>query len=182
MKPLTRLFLIALTLCLVACEPATPQTYFDRAILNCNLMHGFAGSGLRRELESPSVKLSGTGKDETIPMKRKEVIDNAITSLESNFEKVKKLKETDDTREILQASVALYQYVLPVYKTEYQQLARLYDEGAPKGQIDALADTIETKYHPGFAQLFDRLTAAGKPYAVRHGIKVQWDISTEPTQ
>ena len=102
-----------------SCDTATPENYFDRAVLNCNLMHGFAGSGLRRELESPSVKLSETGNGETIPMKRKEVIDNAITSLETNFEKVKKLKETDDTRDILRASVALYEFVLPVYKTEY---------------------------------------------------------------
>jgi hypothetical protein len=114
-----RLSSIAFCLFLVSCDTATPENYFDRAVLNCNLMHGFAGSGLRRELESPSVKLSETGNGETIPMKRKEAIDNAITSLETNFEKVKKLKETDDTRDILQASIALYEFVLPVYKTEY---------------------------------------------------------------
>jgi hypothetical protein len=110
------------------------------------------------------------------------VIDNDITALETNFEKVKKLRETDDTRDILRASVALYEYVLPVYKTEYQQVARLYDEGGPRGQIDSLAQTIETKYGPGFAKLSDRLVAAGKPYAARHGIKVKWDVSTEPSR
>lgn len=160
---------------------ATPENYFDRAVLNCNLMHGFASSGLRRELESPSVKLSETGNGETIPMKRKEVIDNAIASLETNFEKVKKLKETDDARDILQASVALYEFVLPVYKTEYQQLARLYDEDAAREEIDSFARSIETKYRSDFEKLFDRLTAAGKPYAARHGIKVNWDVSTEPS-
>ena len=174
-----RLFSFTCCLLLVSCEMATPENYFDRAVLNCNIMHGFAGSGLRRQLESPSVKLGKNGQ--TVPMARKEVIDNAITSLETNFEKVKKLKETDDTRDILQASVALYEYVLPVYKTEYQQLAKLYDEVAPQEQIDALAQAIETKYGPGFAKLFDRLTAAGKPYAARYGIKVNWDVSTEPS-
>ena len=114
-------------------------------------------------------------------MKRNEVVDNDIASLETNFEKVKKLKKTDDTGDILQASVALYEYVLPVYKTEYQQLGKLYDEGAPREQIDSLAQSIETKYGPGFAKLFDRLTAAGKPYAARHGIKVDWGVSTEPS-
>ena len=114
-------------------------------------------------------------------MARKEVIDSTIASLETNFDKVKELKETDDTRDILQASVALYEYVLPVYKTEYQQLAKLYDEGAPREQIDSVAQTIETKYGSGFAKLFDRLTAAGKPYAACHGIKVNWGVSTEPS-
>ncbi len=185
LRPMTkitlRFFSIACSLFLVSCDTATPENYFDRAVLNCNLMHGFAGSGLLRQLESPSVKLSETGNGEAVPMKRKEVIDDDITSLETNFEKVKKLKETDDTRDILQASVALYEYVLPVYKNEYEQLAKLYDEGAPRQQIDSLAQAIETKYGPGFARLFDRLTAAGKPYAARHGIKVNWGVSTEPS-
>jgi hypothetical protein len=185
LQPLTkitlRFFSIVCCLLLVSCEMATPENYFDRAVLNCNIMHGFAGSGLQRQLESPSVKLSDNGNGQAVPMKRKEVIDNAIMSLETNFEKVKKLKETDDTRDILEASVALYEYVLPVYKAEYQQLAKLYDEGAPREQIDSLAQTIETKYGPGFAKLFDRLTAAGKPYAARHGIKVNWGVSTEPS-
>ena len=174
-----RVFSFACCLLLVSCEMATPENCFDRVVLNCNIMHGFAGSGLRRQLESPSVKLGANGQ--TVPMARKEVIDNAITSLETNFEKVKKLKETDDTRDILRASVALYEYVLPVYKTEYQQLAKLYDEGAPREQIDSFAQAIETKYGPGFAKRFDQLTAAGKPYAERHGIKVNWDVSTEPS-
>ena len=172
--------LFVITLCLVSCEMPTPENYFDRAVLNTNLMHGFAGSGLRRKLESPSVKLSDDRKSEVV-MTRKEVIDNDIASIETNFAKVKKLKETDDARDILQASRALYEYVLPVYKTEYQQLARLYDEGAAREQIDSLGRAIETKYGPGFKKLSDQLTAAGKPFAARHGIKVNWGVSTEPS-
>jgi hypothetical protein len=144
-------------------------------------MHGFAGNGLARELESPSVKLSDSGNGATVPMKRKEIIDGKIQSLESYLERVKGLKQTDDTREMLQASVALYEYVLPVYKTEYQQLAKLYDEGAAQERIDLMLTSIETKYRDGFARRFDRLTAAGKPYAERHHINVRWDISTAPS-
>ncbi len=176
---LPRLISIVLALLLVSCDTATPENYFDRAVLNCNLMHGFAGSGLRRKLESPSIKLSEDRKTQA-PMKRKEVIDSDTASIEANFEKVKKLRETDDTREILQASRSLYEYVLPVYKTEYQELARLYDEGAPRDEIDALARTIETKYAEGFATRYDQLTAVAKPYAARHNIKVNWGVRTAP--
>ena len=175
-----RFFSIALSLFLASCDPATPENYFDRAVLNCNIMHGFAGSGLRRKLESPSIKLLEDRKSQA-PMTRKEVIDGDIASLEASFAKVKKLRETDDTREMVQASRALYEYVLPVYQNEYRQLAKLYDEGAPREQIDARAQAIETKYRAGFAERFDRLTAAGKPFAERHGIKVNWGVSTAPS-
>ena len=111
----------------------------------------------------------------------KEIIDNEITSLESHLGSVRKLKETEDSRDILQAAIALHEYVLPVYRNEYQQLARLYDEGAAQDQTESLALAIESKYRAGFEKLHDQLIAAGKPYAARHNINVKWDVSTEPS-
>jgi hypothetical protein len=182
MSKILSLFLSISGCCLLAsCDTATPQTYFEVAVLNCNLMHGFAGRGLASELESPSVKLSETGNGETAPMKRKEIIDGKIQSLEANLAKVKGLKQTDDNRDMLEASVALYQYVLPVYKNEYRAAANLYDEGAARARIDAMVSSIETKYRDGFGMRFDRLTAVAKPYAERHHINVKWDIQTAPS-
>src|SRR5204862_702801 len=121
----------------IACNSPAPGKYFDIAILNCNLMHGFAGTGLQRELESPSVKMIDGNKDKFESMKRKEIIDDKIQMLEASREKLKSLKETDDARDILKAASALYDFVLPVYKNEYRELANLYDENAPKESIDA---------------------------------------------
>lgn len=165
---------------LTACTASSPEQYFDLAVLNCNMMHGFAGEGLRRELESPGVKLVEGTKDQTEPMKRTEIIDNKIQIIESNLEKIEKLEQTDDTKEMLQSSVALYQYVLPVYKNEYKQLARLYDESATKTQIESQEQLIENKYYSNFETLFNKLTSIAKPYAAKYNIQVKWDISTSP--
>jgi hypothetical protein len=89
-----------------------------------------------RELASPPLKLVPGTKDQTSPMKRKDVLDQKIQFLEDNADKLKHLKETPDTKEMLDASKALYDLVMPVYKKEYQQLARLFDEGAPRAHID----------------------------------------------
>ena len=163
-----------------ACNTITPENYFDIAVLNCNMMHGFAGEGLQRELENPTVKLVEGTKDQTAPMKRKEIIDSKIQFIAPNLEKIKHLKQTDDTRDMLQASLSLYEYVLPVYKNEYQQLAKLYDDGASKEQIQSFGQSIHDKYYSGFEELFNKLTAVAKPYAERHNIKVNWDINTSP--
>ena len=164
----------------IACNSPAPGKYFDIAILNCNLMHGFAGTGLQRELESPSVKMIDGNKDNFAPMKRKEIIDDKIQMLEAIREKLKSLKETGDTRDILRTSSALYDYVLPVYKNEYMELARLYDENAPKESIDAFTQSISDKYYTGYEQLFQKLTLAGKSFAIKHDIKVNWDVQTSP--
>ena len=163
-----------------ACNTTTPENYFDIAVLNCNMMHGFASEGLQRELDNPSVKLVEGTKDQTAPMKRKEIIEDKIRFMEPNLEKIKHLKQTEDTKDMLQASLALYEFVLPVYKNEYLQLAKLYDEGASNEQIRSLQQSIQNKYYAGFAERFDKLTAVAKPYAERHHIQVNWDINTSP--
>lgn len=178
-----KLFLTVACCCLIAsCEQPTPHDYFARAVLNCNLLHGFAGKGLQSELDSPSVKLTDARTGASAPMKRKEVVDDKITFIEQSLAKVRKLKQTDDTKDIVQASIALYEYVLPVYKSEYQQLAKLYDDGVPKVQIEALASAISTKCRPKFEALSASLTDAGKPFAERHDIKVKWDVRTSPSR
>ncbi len=178
-KGILRLFLCAAFCCVLAsCDDASPKTCFDRAVLNCNLIHDFASKGLLRQLESPSVKLTDARTGASAPMKRKEVIDDKIAFIEQSLEKVRKLRQTVDTKDIVQASIALHEYVLPVYRSEYQQLAKLHDDGAAKGPIEALASAITVKYRAGFEALSDRLTTAGKAYASRHDIKVVWDVRT----
>ena len=159
---------------LLSCNTATPENYFDIAVLNVNLLTGFASDGLARELESPSEKLIEGTKDQSAPMKRKEIIDDKIKFVKENFEKLKNLKVTDDARDILQASNALHKYVLPVYEKEYSQLAKLYDSGAPKEQVTSLTELINKTYFPQFEKKLNTLTAAGKLFATRHNILVHW--------
>jgi len=164
----------------VGCNTATPEKYFDVAVLNVNTVVGFANDGLHRQLDQPSVKLVEGTTDQTTPMKRKEVIDQDIKSIEETLDKVKGLHETDETKEMLRRSIALYEYVLPVYKNEYVQLAKLYDENASPETIASATKAITDKYFTGFAKLHDQLMESGKLYADRHNIKVNWDVRTSP--
>jgi hypothetical protein len=177
------IFFLVITSCywqLISCNSASPEKYFDIAVLNCNMMNGFAGMGLQREMETPSVKMIDGDKDKIAPMKRKEVIEDKIQTLEANQEKLKGLKETDDARDMLKASSALYEFVLPVYKNEYRELASLYDVNASRGNIESYTQSISDKYYAGYAKRFQKLTDAGKAFAETHGIKVNWDVQTSP--
>ena len=161
-----------LLLC-TSCNSVSPEKCFEIAVLNSNMLVGFANQGQLRELESPSVKLPENG-GEPVAMKRSEVIESKADFVETNLKKLQGLKETEDTKEMVQASLALHEYILPVYKTEYQQLARLYDEGASKESIEAQAQAIHDKYAPKFDELYDKLISIGKSFAERHNIKVNW--------
>ena len=75
---------------------------------------------------------------------------------------------------MLQTSLALHDYILPVYKTEYQQLAKLYDEGASNEKIQLQAQMINQKYYSHFDELYTKLISIGKLYAEQNSIKVNW--------
>jgi hypothetical protein len=180
MKKIISCILAGACYLLAACNMATPKDYFDTAVLNVNSVAGFAGQGLQYELDNPSAKLVEGTKDQTELMKRTEIIDDKIKYIESSYHDIKELKQTDDTKNMLQASLNLYEYVLPVYKNEYVQLAKLYDANAPKEQIQAFEKSIYEKYFPKFSELHDNLTKEGKSYAQKNNINVNWDVHTSP--
>lgn len=180
MKKIISFTLINICCLLTACNTATPEDYFDTAVLNVNMLAGFSGDGLQRELESPSVKLVEGSTTQTEPMKRKEIIDNKIQFIESSLQKVRELKQTDDTKEMLQSSIALYEYVLPVYKNEYTQLAKLYDEDESPEQVEAYVHYIYDRYSRKYDELYNDLISKGKSYAQKNNIKVNWDVHTSP--
>ena len=176
------LFLAAtcISLLTISCNAPDPQRYFDVAVLSANMISDFGGR-LEYELANPSVTLVEGTKDQTRPMKRSEIMEQKIKFVEDHLKDIKDLKETDDSRDILKASISLHEYTIPIFKTEYVQLAKLYDDEAPKEEIATYQQAIWEKYGNRFGQLFDALTEAGKKYATKHDIKVNWDVKTSPT-
>lgn len=167
------LFLILFFLYFTGCGSETPEKTFGIAVLNSNALSGFANNGMLRQIETPSEKLV-EGSSETVPMKSREIVNSKIDFAETSLKSIKDLKVTEDNKEIINASVALYEYVIPVYKNEYLQLAELYDTGAPKDKINIISESINNKYSSRYQELYKNLINSGKKYAEKHNIKVNW--------
>ncbi|MBV8101863.1 MAG: hypothetical protein JOZ31_22180 [Verrucomicrobia bacterium] len=159
---------------LSSCNNASPEIYFDEAVLNVNLITPFGGQAALYSLAHPSVKLVPETKDQTTPMTRKEIIEDQIQRVEGNLTKIKALPDAEETRDMVQTSIKLHEFVLPVYKAEYRELAKLYDEGGSQQERVAKAQEIDTKYLAGYQALFNRLVELGKAYAAKHHLKVEW--------
>lgn len=157
-----------LLLLFTACNTATPENYFDRAVLNTNLINDFASDQATRMLTDYSAASENAKAQNMSAVKWNEM---KVASVEKALKDVKGLKETDETREMLQTSVALFEYVLPVYKNEYVELAKLSDKGE---DITSKAQELNNKYGEQFETLLAKLSAIGKKYADDHGIKVNW--------
>src|ERR1700758_5480859 len=165
----------AVGLLLTSCNNATPKNYFDEAVLNVNLITPFGGQAALQSLAHPSVKLVPGTKDQTTPMTRKEIVEDQIQRVEGNLTKIKALPDSEETREMVQTSIKLHEFVLPVYRTEYRELAKLYDEGGSQQERVAKAQEIDNKYSRSYQTLFNRLIELGKAYAAKHNIKVEWN-------
>lgn len=160
---------------LVSCNTTTPQKYFTTAVLNSNMLVGFANGGFERQLESPPAKAI-IGQDMIVTMKSAQFLSSRIQMLEEDFAAIKNLNATGDAKNILQPAIAMYAFALPVYKNEYRQLADLYDDHASIEMIAALKQLIHDKYAAGFERLYQQLIASGKLYATKHDIKVNWNV------
>lgn len=100
-------------------------------------------------------------------MTRKEIVENQIQRAEGNLSKIKALPDSEETRDMVQASIKLHEFVLPVYKTEYRELARLYDENGSQQERVSKAQEIDTKYLAGYQALFN------PPRRVRHSLRYE---------
>lgn len=162
-------------LCLlgISCNQPSPEKYFEVAVLNSNMLTGFAHSTSFREFESPSVKLV-EGKNETAVMTRNEIVTAKLAFCTEMLQQLNELDVTEDTKAMLETSKSLYQYVQAIYKNEYAALARLYDTGAATEHIELTTTAIHEQYYAGFDKIYSELIRLGKIYASRHNIKVSW--------
>lgn len=173
------LFVLIISCLLFSCSSPGPEEYFSQASLNANLLYGFAGRGMQQQLASPSEKLVDEKTLATAPMKRAEVLQTKLDAVEAAYKKIKALGNDEDAREMLNASWTLFEFVLPVYRKEYRELADMYDNNAGADKISAMEISISEKYEARFLELYNALGAAGKAYAAKHGIKVM-EVNPSP--
>ncbi|MFZ1319949.1 MAG: hypothetical protein WAT71_00185 [Ignavibacteria bacterium] len=167
------LLIFSFTILFISCSKETPQSCFNASVLNTNILSGFADNGFSQQLSSPSEKLMDNGT-ETEPMKSSEVMNDKIGQIEEYYNNVNSLTKTDDTKEMIDASLNLYNFVLPVCKNEYKMLAMLYDNNASPSEIEELTLNIHNKYYQGFTDLYSQLIKTGKVYAEKNSIQVNW--------
>ena len=158
-----------------SCSTPTPEKYFDVAVLNANMLAGFAGSALSRELEMPSMKMMGS-TDEPVLMSRQEIIEDKISFSQKVLVDLKNMRRTSDANDILNSSIAMHEFVISVYETDYMTLAKMYDAGVAKEKIAAFDQAIKEKHGSMFALHYENVIRGGKLYASKHTIPVNWSM------
>jgi hypothetical protein len=156
-----------------SCGSETPVQYFNTAALNCNLIAGFGSRDIDQYLTyKPAVYNPQTKKSDTITFKEN-IQKYFLANVEANYNKVKALKLTGDTKQMVESSLALYAYVLPKYKTEFMAIAQMRDENKPKSEVDNAIAEFVNKYGDEFSKKYSAFLDIALAYAKKNNIDVK---------
>lgn len=156
---------------LLSCQSESPQQFFDQAILNTNLLGDFDpirfGKSLEETANASSEQQPGTEAQQIVAIK--------IQTIERALEKISALDDSDANRKaIKEASIALFETALPVYKNEYKQYAKLCDERSMSADKEKLLKKVEDSDLPKIEQLKETIYQKGKIFAEKNNLNVHW--------
>jgi hypothetical protein len=146
----------------------TPEEYFDQAALNANDISRF-GTYYFEGYQEYLKNVSGPGKVTSC----EEYLKNSTARAEKNLEKVKKLHPTPETKPMLDASIALHEYVLTSYKAEHLKIAKMIDKHAPEEEINQALTELDTKPYDAFIEKYNNLWKLADVYARDNKIEVE---------
>ena len=172
-KSIICLFAIC-SLLITACSE-TPEKFFDIAILNTNILNDFASPDLARHIQDETKEFPDIPSSKKVGNEAAAVINNKVLYLEQSLNKIRDLSASgEEEKEIKALSIQLYERVIPVYKNEYLNYAKLCDSKGSQEAKDKIISDIDQKYGAQFVKTYDELMEKGKNYAQEHNIQVNW--------
>lgn len=169
------LVLIVTSLFLTSCTNLSPEKTFEVAALNSNLLSRFGSKDINFKLESEPQIYDETQK-KMIPSSYYDYFKFDITNLETQFKKIKEIKEDDDNRELLQASKDLFSYAITKEKEGYLPIAKMKDEKASPEQIEKAIADFDAATQSEIDTKFTKLMNVAKAYVAKHNINAKIGI------
>ncbi|MBB6274132.1 hypothetical protein HDF26_004605 [Pedobacter cryoconitis] len=164
---------LTLSLLLQSCSE-TPDKFFGIAILNTNNVARFATPALARQIDGETVEFADRPSTKKKGDEALNSVKNQILVIEKALKDVKALNAGGERKEIQDEAIGLYEFVLPVYKNEYTDYAKLCDARAPQEQKDKIIKAIQEKYNSAFEKKYSALLKKGKAFAEENNLNVTW--------
>lgn len=154
-------------------EPA--ERFFGTAILNTNSISDFATPTLAKHINDETTEFPDIPSSKKKGDEAGKLVQNNIMYMEKSLSDIKSMNANSEDRKVIkEKSIALYEFVIPVYKNEYTNYAKLCDTKADQAKKDELANAIEQKYGAKFEQMYTDLMETGKVFAAENKLDVSW--------
>lgn len=161
----------------LSCEQTAPRKYVERTVLNTNLVSGrYTPSYFNevRELKKQGrIKVFKDGKMEK-GTAVEYVMQNTIDPVDESIKKVKGLKKTEDTRDLIAASLDVFRYGRKIFENEYVSIAKMLDENRPQEEIDSAIQKIFETHDREMEKKLRYLDELAIPYAKKHNVPLNF--------
>ena len=171
------LLLILLSLITNACNFSfnTPEEYFDRTTLNTNKFSDFGYYYFKtiQEEKKGNQLFYYENNQQIVAQKYTDFVQKfTLPDINKDIEKIKNLKETDETKEMIQRSLDVFTFVKSVYETDYIKIAKMLDENQSEDNIQKAIEELGNKKDKILEEKMTKLKEVSLPYAQKNGIKV----------
>ncbi len=165
-------FVVVLSACLLlGCNFATPENYFDKAVLNANSISRFGGVEIAEWLKS---------KPEIYDQQKKQMVASSYVDFfkfkmsyaEKALSDIAELKETAETKPMLDASKQLFSFVLEQERLGYLNIAQMKDAHMADTAIGQAIAKFDEQNEQAFSTKYDALMQSGKAFADKNHIQV----------
>lgn len=169
--------LFLLMLCFQACNMHTPENYFGRTTLNTNRYHNLGARDFAEMKASKKANmLYGSFSDGELKIAdsyETHVRGMKMAFLEEDIEKIKELKVTSETEDLIKTSLEVFEFVKSIYENYYIKIAKLMDKSASSEDLDTAMKKLESSVNQYHVKR-EALMQIAIPYAKENGIDVRF--------
>ncbi|WP_299000647.1 hypothetical protein [uncultured Tenacibaculum sp.] len=163
---------------LVSCQKETPQKVVEKTVLKANLLTANYGIGYFEQLKelqkNEYLKYYDNDGEEYAATFSQYLHKVTIPDLEKSLKDVQKLEINEDSKELINTSIELFEFCIGFYKKDYAEIAYMYDEGKSQQEIYILINEFEAKSFQEFKEKNLKLDEAAKIYAEKKGVKLKF--------
>ncbi|MBC9797220.1 hypothetical protein [Sinomicrobium weinanense] len=176
------ILLSVLSVSLTSCNQATPDKVVQRTWLNTNNVTARYSPKFFGELRALKAKgnIIVFKENEAIKGTAVEYVNQmVIDPLNESINKVEGLPEKEDTKELIAASLDVFNYGKEIFENEYLDIATMIDEGQPEKAIDAAIEKLFVTHDENMQVRLLYLDELAISYAEKHNIPIQ-KVNNQP--
>ncbi|WP_440069508.1 hypothetical protein [Tenacibaculum discolor] len=161
-----------------SCQKETPQKVVEKTVLKANLLMANYGIGYFEQLKelqkNEYLKYYDNDGEEYAATYSQYLHKVTIPDLERSLRDIQNLEENEDSKELINASIELFEFCIDFYKKDYAEIAYMYDEGKSQQEINQLIKEFKAKSLEEFEEKNLELDEAAKKYAEKKGVSLKF--------
>lgn len=161
-----------------SCQKETPQKVVEKTVLKANLLMANYGIGYFEQLKelqkNEYLKYYDNDGEEYAATYSQYLHKVTIPDLERSLRDIQNLEVNEDSKELINASIELFEFCIDFYKKDYAEIAYMYDEGKSQQEINQLIKEFKAKSLEEFEEKNLELDEAAKKYAEKKAVSLKF--------